>query len=144
MIVGYCFASIIGTTGAAMVLIYPLLRTNFERKHKMHTVIFFIFLVCNIGGLLTPIGDPPLFLGHLRGIDFFWFMQKLWWLWVLIGVLLISLYYILDHFQYKREIISDLLDDAMEYEPLGLHGKLNLLFLAAIVCSVALAVPSPY
>jgi len=64
MIVGYVLASIIGTTGAAMVLIYPLLRTNFERKHKTHTVIFFIFLVCNIGGLLTPIGDPPLFLEY--------------------------------------------------------------------------------
>jgi len=144
MIVGYFLASIVGTTGAAMVLIYPLLRTNFERKYKIHTVVFFIFLVCNIGGLLTPIGDPPLFLGYLRGIDFFWFMQKLWWFWVLVGIILIVGYYILDRLQYNRETTANLVDDVMEYEPLGLHGKPNLIFLAAIVCSVALAVPSPY
>jgi len=127
-----------------MVLIYPLLRTNIERKYKMHSVIFFIFLVCNIGGLLTPIGDPPLFLGYLRGISFFWFMQKLWWLWILVGVVLIGLYYILDCYHYKREDVSDILDDAVDYVPVGLHGKPNLIFLAAIVCSVAFAVPSPY
>jgi len=75
MIIGYVLASIIGTTGAVVVLIYPLLRTNLERKYVVHTVVFFIFLVCNIGGLLTPIGDPPLFLGYLRGIDFFWFFS---------------------------------------------------------------------
>lgn len=144
MLVGYCLASVIGTTGAAMVLIYPLLRTNFERKYKTHTVVFFIFLVCNMGGLLTPIGDPPLFLGYLRGIDFFWFMQKLWGFWVLGGILLISIYYILDSFQYKKEATPDLIDDVLEYEPLGLHGKPNLLFLTVIVCSVAFAVPTPY
>jgi len=144
LIAGYCLASIIGTTGAAMVLIYPLIRTNIERKHKIHTAVFFIFLVCNIGGLLTPIGDPPLFLGYLRGIDFFWFMQKLWWLWVLVGAVLIGVYYILDCYHYKREDISDKLDDAIDYEPVGLHGKPNILFLMAIVCSVAFAVPSPY
>lgn len=144
MIIGYVLASIIGTTGAAIVLIYPLLRTNLERKHVVHTVVFFIFLVCNIGGLLTPIGDPPLFLGYLRGIDFFWFFQHLWWMWLLVGVILIGIYFILDTFRYRSEdrVLKEL--DIIDYEPVRLEGKLNILFLIVIVCCVAMAVKSPY
>ena len=76
--IGTVLASLIGTTGASMVMIRPVLRANDDRRHNVHVVVFFIFLVSNIGGSLTPLGDPPLFLGFLRGVDFFWTTQHLW------------------------------------------------------------------
>ena len=75
---GTLIASIVGTTGAAMILIRPLIRANADRLHNVHVVVFFIILVANIGGALTPLGDPPLFVGFLRGVDFFWTTQHLW------------------------------------------------------------------
>ena len=75
---GTLIASLVGTTGAAMILIRPLLRANAERLHNTHVVVFFIILVANVGGALTPLGDPPLFVGFLRGVDFFWTAQHLW------------------------------------------------------------------
>src|SRR5207244_11977796 len=75
---GTLIASLVGTTGAAMILIRPLLRANETRANKVHTVVFFIILVANVGGALTPLGDPPLFVGFLRGVDFFWPAQHLW------------------------------------------------------------------
>ncbi len=141
--IGYVLASVAGTTGAAMVLIYPLLRTNSERQFKAHTVIFFIFLVCNIGGLLTPIGDPPLFLGYLRGIGFFWFM-KLLPLWLFLGVLLLTLYYALDRRYYAREMPESLRLDAKHEERVTVIGGINLALLAVVVGSVAASVATPY
>jgi len=143
LLVGYILASIIGTTGAAMVLIYPVLRTNRERHYVAHTVIFFIFLVCNTGGLLSPIGDPPLFLGYLRGIDFFWFI-KLLPLWILNGVLLFAIYYALDAYFYAKETPRDVALDRAVIEPLRMIGSFNLIFLLAIVVSVAMSVSTPY
>jgi Na+/H+ antiporter NhaD/arsenite permease-like protein len=143
LLIGYLLASVIGTTGAAMVLIYPILRSNLERKYKVHRVIFFIFLVCNTGGLLSPIGDPPLFLGYLKGIDFFWFI-KLLPLWVLNGILLHIIYYLIDSYFYRKEgPISVKLDVELE-EPIRLKGALNILFLIVIVASVAGSVNTPY
>jgi len=144
MMVGYCIASIIGTTGAAMVLIFPLLKTNRERVHKRHTVVFFIILVCNLGGLLSPIGDPPLFLGYLRGISFFWFAEHLWWIWIVAGLVLLPLYFCLDVYWYRKEPAAALFDDEEHEERLGILGKPNLIFLFAIVLSVACAVPTPF
>ncbi len=141
--IGYVLASLIGTTGAAMVLIYPVLRTNLERKFKAHTVIFFIFTICNTGGLLTPIGDPPLFLGYLRGIDFFWFL-KLWPMWAVNGAVLLALYYFMDVYFYRKEAAKDITADSERAEPLGLKGWLNVLFLLGIVTSVAASVNTPY
>ncbi|HSK08325.1 MAG TPA: sodium:proton antiporter [Vicinamibacterales bacterium] len=141
--IGYVLASLIGTTGAAMVLIYPLLRTNSERRHKAHTVIFFIFLVCNVGGLLTPIGDPPLFLGYLRGIDFFWFLN-LTPLWVFLGIILLAFYYGLDRHFYRRETKKAIALDARHEEPVHLIGVLNIALLVAVVGSVAASVATPY
>jgi len=92
---GAVIASFIGTTGASMLLIRPLLQTNSERKHVTHTVIFFIFLVSNIGGCLLPIGDPPLFLGYLRGVPFFWTLC-LWPEWALLNAVLLGLYFAWD------------------------------------------------
>ncbi|MFB3854479.1 MAG: sodium:proton antiporter [Vicinamibacterales bacterium] len=140
---GYVLASIVGTTGAAMLLIYPLLRTNSERKHRTHTVIFFIFLVCNIGGLLTPIGDPPLFLGYLRGIDFFWFM-KLLPLWIMAGVLLMFVYYSLEVRYFAKESRAALKRDAGNIRDVRVIGSLNLLLIAAVVGSVAASIQTPY
>jgi Na+/H+ antiporter NhaD/arsenite permease-like protein len=141
--IGYVLASVVGTTGAAMVLIYPLLRTNGERRFKAHTVIFFIFLVCNVGGLLTPIGDPPLFLGYLRGIDFFWFM-KLLPLWLLLGTLLLAVYYALDRRYYAKEPPSSLRLDVEHEEDVRVIGVVNIALLAVVVGSVAASVATPY
>ena len=99
--VGSLLASFVGTTGAAMLLIRPLLETNRERKHVVHTVIFFIFIVCNCGGCLLPIGDPPLFLGYLLGVPFLYPIQ-LWKEWAIVNISLLVIYYFWDHFWFYR------------------------------------------
>ncbi len=102
---GAVFASIIGTTGASMVLIRPLIRANKWRKHVIHIFIFFIFMVSNIGGLLTPLGDPPLFLGFLRGVPFFWTL-KLIPFWFFAVFVLLALFFVVDaHIMKVRKII---------------------------------------
>jgi len=142
---GFLMASVVGTTGAAMIFIYPLLRANQEREHKRHTVVFFIFLVANCGGLLTPLGDPPLFIGYLRGVPFLWFAEHLWKVWLLTGGILIALYYLLDTFRYyPRETRKHLSEDIAHAESLGLIGLPNLLFLTIIGGAVGLGVPTPW
>src|SRR4029077_7306400 len=103
--IGALSASLVGTTGASMLLIRPLLQTNRERTHVRHTVIFFVFLVSNIGGMLTPLGDPPLFLGYLQGVPFTWTFRLLphWGFQVL---LLLALYFLWDRRQYAREPVG--------------------------------------
>jgi Na+/H+ antiporter NhaD/arsenite permease-like protein len=133
---GTVLASIMGTTGASMLLIRPLLRTNSERKHTIHTPIFFIFLVSNVGGLLTPLGDPPLFLGYLRGVPFEWTLG-LWKEWAFVSVFLLVIYYIMDTRAYKKESLQDLALDRTRVEPLRVRGLLNLVWLAGIVLAVA-------
>lgn len=141
---GYVMASIVGTTGAAMVLIYPLLRANSERKYVTHTVIFFIFTVANAGGLLTPLGDPPLFLGYLRGIEFTWFAKELWWLWAATGAYLIAAYWLLDAlYFYPRETREDIQLDIERMQPLRLDGLFNLPLLAVVVAVVGIGTPTP-
>jgi Na+/H+ antiporter NhaD/arsenite permease-like protein len=139
--VGAILASFIGTTGASMLLIRPLLRTNRERKNKVHTVVFFIFLVSNTGGCLTPLGDPPLFLGYLRGVEFWWTL-KLFWPWLFVNCLLLLLYYSGDRAAYAHEEEADIAWDVMQVRPLGLHGGLNLLWLGCVVACVALVDPA--
>ena len=95
--IGALAASFIGTTGAAMLLIRPLLETNNQRRHVVHTVVFFIFLVCNCGGCLLPIGDPPLFLGYLQGVDFLWTMS-LWREWLFVNAVVLAIYWAWDAF----------------------------------------------
>lgn len=107
LIIGTFLASFIGTTGASMLLIRPILKTNSERKHVVHTVVFFIFLVSNIGGSLTPLGDPPLFLGYLIGVPFTWTFKLLPEL-LVAGILLLILYFIWDSIAYKKETAKDL------------------------------------
>src|SRR6266704_1056059 len=133
---GSVLASLVGTTGASMLLIRPLLQTNRERTHVRHTVIFFIFLVSNIGGMLTPLGDPPLFLGHLQGVPFTWTF-RLWPHWALQVVVLLALYFVWDTRQYTREPIAALRRDRTQIEPLRLRGALNVLWLGLVVLAVA-------
>ena len=133
---GSVLASLVGTTGASMLLIRPLLQTNRERTHVRHTVIFFIFLVSNIGGMLTPLGDPPLFLGHLQGVPFTWTF-RLWPHWALQVVVLLALYFVWDTRQYTREPIAALRRDRTQIEPLRLRGALNVLCLGLVVLAVA-------
>lgn len=138
--IGGVIASIIGTTGAAMLLIRPILNTNAERAHRAHTVVFTIFIAANSGGLLTPLGDPPLFLGLLRGVPFEWTL-RLWPQWLFVQVLLLATYYGLDCRAYARESPEALSRDAGARTKLGLRGAVNLAFLAVIIVAVA-AIPS--
>src|SRR5918911_1619728 len=101
--IGAVLASLIGTTGASMVMIRPVLRANDERRRNAHVVIFFIFLVSNIGGALTPLGDPPLFLGFLLGVDFFWTTRHLAAETAFVGGIVLAVFYILDMLLYRRE-----------------------------------------
>ncbi|WP_454683630.1 sodium:proton antiporter [Ancylobacter moscoviensis] len=138
--IGTVLASIIGTTGASMVLIRPLLRANDERRHNVHTVVFFIFLVSNIGGSLTPLGDPPLFLGFLKGVDFFWTMQHLFHDTALIAVLLLAVFYLLDRYFYAREEgLPRKADPTPETERLGLRGLRNLPLLAGVIGAILMS-----
>ena len=133
---GWLLASVMGTTGAAMLLIRPLLTTNQQREHKVHTVLFFIALCANCGGLLTPLGDPPLFMLFLRGADFGWFVS-LFPQWLFVGVLLLLIYFALDTYYYKKEHWTSLSADAREHKPLSLHGKINLIYLLGVILAVA-------
>jgi len=140
--VGALLASFIGTTGAAMLLIRPLLETNRERKRVVHTVIFFIFVVCNCGGCLLPLGDPPLFLGYLRGVSFLWTLS-LWPAWLLVNGVLIAIYYIYDRFwHYPHETPRDILRDEKSQRRLRISGFWpNAFLLGGVVVSVALLDP---
>lgn len=134
--IGALLASFIGTTGAAMLLIRPLLKTNSERTNKAHTVIFFIFTVANAGGLLTPLGDPPLFLGFLRGVPFTWTFNLLPQ-WLFVNLFLLATYMALDKVMYQREDPGDVAWDSEHVIPLQVLGKINFVYLAVVVLSVA-------
>jgi Na+/H+ antiporter NhaD/arsenite permease-like protein len=133
---GSVLASFIGTTGASMVLIRPLLQTNRERRRVSHTVVFFIFLVSNVGGMLTPLGDPPLFLGYLQGVPFAWTF-RLWPHWLFMTGVLLALYFVWDARQYRRDSPAAIRRDIAEIEPLRLQGALNALALGVVVLAVA-------
>ncbi|MHC4404819.1 MAG: sodium:proton antiporter [Planctomycetota bacterium] len=140
---GGLLASFVGTTGAAMLLIRPLLETNRDRKRVKHTVIFFIFVVCNCGGCLLPIGDPPLFLGYLRGVEFLWTFA-LWPEWLFVNGVLLAIYYVWDRFAcYPRETLPDITRDERRVRRLKFRGLWpNTLLLLGVVLSVALLDPS--
>ncbi len=140
--VGGLLASFIGTTGAAMLLIRPLLETNRERKFKVHTVVFFIFVVCNCGGCLLPIGDPPLFLGYLRGVPFMWTFA-LWKQWLFVNGLLLAMYFVWDTFvSYPKEEKVDITRDETQVSKLKFSGLWpNVPLLIGVVLGVALLAP---
>ena len=141
--IGALAASLIGTTGAAMLLIRPLLETNRQRRHVVHTVVFFIFLVCNCGGCLLPIGDPPLFLGYLQGVDFLWTVS-LWREWLFVNVVVLAIYWLWDTFlAAPRESRRDLSRDRHTASRIRIEGLWpNLLLMAGVIAAVALLDPS--
>lgn len=135
---GAILASFIGTTGASMVLIRPLLRANASRQRQAHIVVFFIFVVSNCGGLLTPLGDPPLFLGFLKGVPFGWTL-RLWPQWLLVNGLLVAIFHIWDEIVFnreERERPGSQLEEVMRHEPLRVQGLHNLALLAGIVATI--------
>jgi Na+/H+ antiporter NhaD/arsenite permease-like protein len=136
LFVGTILASIIGTTGASMLMIRPILRSNSWRVHKAHTIVFFIFLVSNIGGALTPLGDPPLFLGFLHGVPFFWTLNILPEM-AFASVILLLLYFIMDSYYYKKEDKSAL--ESSGFGLLKIQGAQNFIFLAGIIATVLLS-----
>lgn len=135
---GTALASVMGTTGAAMLLIRPLLRANDNRKHNVHVVVFFIFLVANVGGGLTPLGDPPLFLGFLKGVDFFWTLQHMALPVVMLALALLGLFYLLDRYLFSREDELSSVDPTPD-RPLRLLGTPNFLLLAGVVLAVLMS-----
>jgi Na+/H+ antiporter NhaD/arsenite permease-like protein len=141
--IGALAASFIGTTGAAMLLVRPLLETNKERRLVAHTLVFFIFMVCNTGGCLLPIGDPPLFLGYLEGVDFLWTLS-LWKPWLVANGLLLAVYWLWDTFLAQpRERAADIIRDVRTAGPLKISGLWpNALLLAGVIAAVALLDPS--
>ena len=137
LLIGTAIASWVGTTGASMLLIRPLIRANAYRQNKVHLIIFFIFLVSNIGGSLTPLGDPPLFLGFLHGVPFFWTTTALFPHMLFISVILIVLFFVLDTFMFKRE--GGVVPDDGTSEPIRVDGLFNLIFLLGIVAAVLMS-----
>jgi len=138
--IGTLIASWIGTTGASMVLIRPLLRANDVRRYNVHTVVFFIFLVSNIGGSLTPLGDPPLFLGFLKGVDFFWTTTNLIWETTLVAGILLVVFYFLDRWFYaKEENMPHKKDPTPDTERVGIRGRRNIPLLLCIIGAILLS-----
>jgi len=138
---GTLLASVMGTTGAAMLLIRPLLRANDNRRHATHVVVFFIFLVANVGGALSPLGDPPLFLGFLEGVSFFWTTVHLAAPMLFVSGALLAIFYALDSFYFHRreEARSSFFDPTPDGAPLGLDGKINFVLLATVIALVLMS-----
>ena len=138
---GALLASVIGTTGASVLLIRPLLRANAPRRRKVHVVVFFIFVVSNCGGLLTPLGDPPLFLGYLKGVPFEWTLG-LWREWLILNSVLLLVFNFWDQqvlAREERERPGSQLEEVLVHEPLEIRGKTNFAFLLGIVATIFLA-----
>jgi Na+/H+ antiporter NhaD/arsenite permease-like protein len=137
--IGAVLASIIGTTGASVLLIRPLLRANKSREAKAHIVVFFIFVVSNCGGLLTPLGDPPLFLGFLKGVPFLWTLERLWPQWLLVNLALLVIFNVYDQLvldREERQRPGSQLEEVMHHEPVRIDGLLNFVYLAGIVAAI--------
>jgi Na+/H+ antiporter NhaD/arsenite permease-like protein len=135
LVLGTAMASIVGTTGAAMILVRPLIRANAARKNNAHVVIFFIFLVANIGGALSPLGDPPLFVGFLRGVDFFWTTTHLAYETAIVAVLVLAIFIALDIWLARGETKAA----SVAAEPLRLRGLINLPLIACIIGAILLS-----
>lgn len=140
LLLGGTLASVIGTTGASMLLIRPLLRTNQQRAHTAHLVPFFIVIVANVGGLLTPLGDPPLLVGYIEGVPFFWTL-KLFPIWLLYITSIGALFYVVDRRAYARESRAALAQDTAQRVPLSVDGRSNVGLLLAVVPAAMLKTP---
>ncbi len=140
LLAGGFMANLMGTTGAAMLLIRPLLAANEDRRYKMHTFVFFIFIVANIGGCLTPLGDPPLFLGFLRGVSFFWTAQHLFVPLIVTLAILLALYLAIDTYFYKKEVAEGTFNPAVvPGTKFGIDGGINFIYLAVLIGAVLMS-----
>ncbi|MDO5059605.1 MAG: sodium:proton antiporter [Neisseria sp.] len=136
--IGTALASVMGTTGAAMLMIRPLLKANDNRKHRVHVVVFFIFLVANIGGGLTPLGDPPLFLGFLKGVDFMWTVSHMMVPVLLSTAILLTVFYFIDSYFFSKE--GEVVEkDKTPDSKLQIYGKWNFLLLGGVVSAVLMS-----
>ena len=136
LLIGTLLASWMGTTGAAMLLIRPLIRANKWRKNKTHIIVFFIFLVANIGGSLTPLGDPPLFIGFLKGVEFFWTTQHMFFPMVFVSLILMILFYFVDLYYFKKELDNKPSNQSVNF---SIQGKINFILLLGVIASVILS-----
>jgi len=139
LLIGMVLASVVGTTGASMIMIRPLIRANDNRPFNVHVVVFFIFLVSNIGGSLTPLGDPPLFVGFLRGVDFFWTTQHLLWQTVFVGGLVLAAFFALDLWFHSKEEGQPKIKDPTPDSKVRIFGSVNFLLLAGVVGAILLS-----
>lgn len=137
--IGTIMASFVGTTGASMILIRPVIRANDDRVYNVHVIIFFIFLVSNVGGALTPLGDPPLFVGFLKGVDFFWTMQNILIETVLVAGILMALFIVLDTWLYRREAGMKRPKDPTPDRPLKLHGTINFALIGVVIGGILMS-----
>jgi Na+/H+ antiporter NhaD/arsenite permease-like protein len=137
--IGTLMASLVGTTGASMILIRPLIRANDDRRFNAHVVVFFIFLVSNVGGALTPLGDPPLFIGFLKGVDFFWTTKHLLVETAFVAVILLVLFFLVDLYFHRRESGLRALKDPTPDSALRLHGKINFILIGVIIAAILMS-----
>lgn len=135
--IGTAAASVVGTTGASMIMIRPVIRANDNRRHNVHVIVFFIFLVSNIGGALTPLGDPPLFVGFLKGVDFFWTTRHLLMETLFAVVIVLGLFFAYDSYLYRKEgvIVPDRTPDSA----VGIKGTVNFALLAGVIAAILLS-----
>jgi Na+/H+ antiporter NhaD/arsenite permease-like protein len=133
--IGWVLASFMGTTGAAMLLIRLLISTIQQRQYRVHTVLFFIAIVANCGGLLSPLGDPPLFLLFQKGADFMWWMQNMVGEWLVTGALLLAIYYVMDLYYFRKEPIANIRADIKQARQLRMTGLINILWLLCVIAS---------
>jgi Na+/H+ antiporter NhaD/arsenite permease-like protein len=133
---GTLSASVVGTTGAAMILVRPLIRANADRLNNVHVVVFFIFLVANIGGALSPLGDPPLFVGFLHGVDFFWTLQHLWFETALVAGVVLAIFVVIDIRHYRNDRLVTTVGETKPPTKLAVSGSINFLLIAAIVGAI--------
>jgi Na+/H+ antiporter NhaD/arsenite permease-like protein len=136
LVFGTLIASVVGTTGAAMILIRPLLRANSARLNNVHVVVFFIFLVANIGGALSPLGDPPLFVGFLHGVDFFWTTTHIWRETAMVAAIVLFIFVVIDVHYYRQDRRVTVVGETPQRDPLRVHGLINLPLIALIIAAI--------
>jgi Na+/H+ antiporter NhaD/arsenite permease-like protein len=139
LLIGAVLASFVGTTGASMIMIRPLIRANDDRVYRVHTVVFFIFLVSNIGGALTPLGDPPLFVGFLKGVDFFWTTTHLFYETLFVAGIVLAVFFALDMLLHQREERLHHPFDPTPDSPLKLHGLLNFVWIGVVIAAILMS-----
>jgi Na+/H+ antiporter NhaD/arsenite permease-like protein len=139
LVIGACLASVVGTTGASMIMIRPMIRANDNRPFNAHVVVFFIFLVSNIGGALTPLGDPPLFVGFLRGVDFFWTTTNLWIETLLVGGLVLTAFVVIDVVLHIREEGMPKIKDPTPDTKVRIRGLANVPLLAGVIAAILMS-----